>query len=90
MFARSVTEGAKGAGEVARSISNLSGAVAGTTVAAKRVRRLGGRLADDAESLNGGLQAYFRGESRPQTILGTSTADQLKAAIAVGPLLTFR
>jgi ABC-type transporter Mla subunit MlaD len=81
-LARSVTEGAKGAGEVARSISNLSGAVAGTNVAAGRVRRLNGRLQDDAEMLNDALQAYFKGEAREQQIVGSGTADQLKAAIA--------
>ena len=81
-LARSVTEGARGVEEVARSISNLSGAVAGANVAAGRVRRLNGRLHDDAESLNGALQAYFKGESRQQKATGDSTADQLKAAVA--------
>ncbi|HTW08579.1 MAG TPA: methyl-accepting chemotaxis protein [Acidimicrobiales bacterium] len=81
-LARSVTEGARGVEEVARSMAALTGAVAGTKVAAGRVRRLNGRLQDDAEALNGSLQAYFKGEDRPPEVLGSSTSDQLKAAVA--------
>jgi methyl-accepting chemotaxis protein len=80
-LARTVTEGARGVGEVARSISKLSGAVAGTNLAAGRVRRLNGRLHDDAEALNGSLHAYFKGESSQEEALGTGTTDQLKAAV---------
>jgi len=81
-LAHSVTEGARGVGEVAHSLAALTGAVAGTKVAAGRVRRLNGRLQDDAEALNGSLQAYFKGEDRQPEVLGSSTSDQLKAAVA--------
>ncbi len=86
-MARSVVESADAANDVARSLSSLSGAVAATRTAARRVGRVNNRLLEQAESLDRGLQQYFQpaGHRSPAGSDGPpprSTPERLKAAIS--------
>ncbi len=80
-LAHDVAQGASTAGSMARALAGLSGAVAATRGEADRVRRLNGRLHEEAEDLDGGLRAYFDDAHVTRPAPGTGAADQLRAAI---------
>ena len=81
-IARAVAQAASSSGEVARAVAGVRTVVADTNDQVRHVRRMTGRLQEESAALNDTLQGYFKGETREQKIIGSSTAERLKAAVA--------
>jgi chromosome segregation ATPase len=81
-IARNVAEAASSSGEVAQAIAILNQVVADTNDGVHGVRRLTHRLLDSSADLNASLSGYLKGEIREQKVVGTSTAERLKAGVA--------